>query len=152
MCPSGVHSVKLTSHTAVGITISASDIDVLVSGGSDGNNDLASSDVFDSLTSTWGGSVPAYTVARRELAGAELPFGQAIVAGGSLGNTRQSAADVYNAVPPTFVAAPPMGTARTGHTATSLRDANRKVIGVLVTGGVSTGGTSVNSAETYGMP
>ncbi len=40
---------KRHSHAAVGITISASDIDVLVSGGSDGNNDLATSDVFDSL-------------------------------------------------------------------------------------------------------
>jgi hypothetical protein len=78
----------------------------------------------------------------------ELPLGQAIVAGGRNGTTPQSAADRYAS---SFGSAQPMGTPRAGHTATSLRDSTGNIIGVLVTGGVSTAGTSVNTAETYGI-
>jgi hypothetical protein len=150
---------KRYSHAALEITIPTTpvDKDVLVTGGNDGNNDLATSDLysFDTATSTWKWTtvspytLPQNMVPKRELAVAELPFGQAIAAGGFNGTAVQSAADIY-APPMSF--APPMGVKRAGHTATTLRDSNRAIIGVLVTGGVSTGNVSVNSAETYGMP
>jgi len=151
---------KRHSHVAVEMTSPNGDRDILLAGGSNGATDLNTSDLYsyDVLPNTWTWSKPtAFTVGRREIAGAELPFAQALIAGGSVGTTPQSVADVFS---PPYASVQPMGTPwsaagpvpRTGHTATSLRDGSGKVIGVLVTGGVSTAGKSINSAETYGMP
>ena len=138
------------THAAVELVFGTNDTDVLVTGGANGSTDLASSDRYDGLAATWSsiGSIVPYTIARRELTVSELPLGQAIVAGGRNGTTPQSAADRYAS---SFGSAQPMGTPRAGHTATSLRDSTGNIIGVLVTGGVSTSGISVNTAETYGI-
>ena len=131
------------SHAAVALPNGT----VLLTGGANDTTDLATAEILDPAT---GNVSPAGTLGtgRRELTATGLPNGRAVVAGGQTGTTPKSASDLYQ--PPVAPGAP-MKAARTGHTATPLKDAAGNVVNVLIIGGASgSPAKSVSSAELYG--
>ncbi len=112
---------------------------VLVAGGSDGTNDLASVELFDPTTGTFRatgsmsgtrGGTPSATL---------LHDGKVLIAGGATGSV---SAEIYDPSSGTFSPTGAMKVDRGQHTATRLKDGR-----VLLAGGVS--GDYVASAEIY---
>jgi hypothetical protein len=155
-------------HAAVALVAVDGSRKVLVTGGTDGTNLLATSDVYDVATGTWDGtSAGTLTPARKALTVSALANGRALVAGGrgkaapASGKAPITAVDVYT---PPFASAMPMSVPRSWHAATPLLDAGGNVVGVLVTGGKTVGAAnaegdddddgapSTDGAEVYGRP
>ncbi|WP_268905789.1 Kelch repeat-containing protein [Citreicoccus inhibens] len=115
---------------------------VLVAGGSNGAQAVATAELYDPTTGLWTptGAMPgAHFVHCATL----LPSGQVLVTGGEDGTKPIGTAELYDLASGTWRSARPMSTARSGHTATVLKDGR-----VLVVGG-SSGTTSLASAELY---
>ncbi|MBJ6760462.1 hypothetical protein JGU66_06780 [Myxococcaceae bacterium JPH2] len=115
---------------------------VLVAGGSNGSQAVATAELYDPATGVWTptGTMPgAHFVHCATL----LPSGQVLVTGGEDGTKPIGTAELYDPVSGTWRAARPMSVARSGHTATLLKDGR-----VLVVGG-SSGSTALATAELY---
>lgn len=137
------------------VAVLLTDGKVLITGGSDANgNAISSAELYDPTVSTFS-SAGSMNSARFDFAAAELSSGLVLVTGGasfSGGNfTPTDAAEYY--VPPEIAGnttgswnpLPGMGTARYGHTATTLSDGNT----VLVAGGNGAFGGFLSSTETW---
>ncbi len=118
---------------------------VLVAGGVDGSNALASAELYDPATGTWTATSPM-TTTRSSHTATLLANGQVLVAGGTedAHNVILASAELYDPATGTWTATSPMTTARTHHTATLLVDGQ-----VLVAGGENPSIGSLASAEVY---
>jgi hypothetical protein len=101
------------------------------------------------LPGTWtvAAQTPVLSAQRKEFTLTTLLDGRALAAGGQNIAGRLNSAELYSlatGAAGVFAAAPPMLTARSGHTATRLVDGR-----VLVVGGVGTAGSSITAAEYY---
>ena len=128
------------------------DGNVLVAGGNaGGNNILYSSELFYPANGWWGYTYNNMATARDTHTATLLPNGQVLVAGGESnnpgGNGPTANAELYDPAGKSWQSAPPMNTARSGHTATLLPNGQ-----VLVAGGVAPSGNGSNataSSEIY---
>ena len=132
-------------HTA---TLLSSGNVLVVGGTSNGTTALATAELYNRTTGTWG-ATNSMTGARTLHSATLLPTssngttsGAVLIAGGLNGTTSQSTAQLYSTVG-TWSAAGNLNAARHGHTATLLVDGR-----VLVTGGLN-GTTTLNTAALY---
>jgi hypothetical protein len=109
---------------------------VLITGGTDGTNSLATSELFDAVTATFA-ATGSLATARQQATATLLGDGKVLVAGGFDANGQVLAsAELYDPSTKTFSPASSMATARGEHTATLLKNGK-----VLFAGGVA-GGTA----------
>ena len=148
--PSATGIAGRYAHAAVALGPTGSK--VLIAGGTNGSSDLASAELYDSVTGTWAvsGTLGVLSPARSDLTLSELPNGRALAVGGSFNGMAKKDADAYT---PPIAAMADMWTPRAGHTATPLRDAAGNITGILVTGGADDDADeddALDSAEIYG--
>ena len=108
---------------------------VLVAGGTDGTNSLATAQLYDPTTGTWS-ATGSCTTGRDYHAATLLLDGMVLVAGGYDGTNFLGSAELYSTASGTWSATGGIGSARGYHTLTSLVNGN-----VLVAGGYN--GTSL---------
>ena len=131
------------SHTAT-LLPNGMDRKVLVAGGNDGSNLLATAELYNPATGTWTPTGPMHTA--RQFQAAVLlpsPSGKVLVAGGNGLNGFLASAELYNPATGTWSATGSMHAVRAFHTATVLESAK-----VLVAGGAD-GGLVLASAELF---
>ena len=117
---------------------------VLVTGGSNASNALASAELYDPATSTWMPTA-SMTVARSAHTATLLPSGKVLVAGGSTSiENVYSSAELYDPKTATWTPTGSMNYTRNGHIATLLSNGL-----VLVTGGLDENYVTRKSAELY---
>ncbi len=114
------------------------DGNVLVTGGSNGTDPLASAQLYEPGTGSWAATGRMFE-ARADHTATLLPDGNVLVTGGSNGTERLASAQLYDPNTGSWTATSRMVEARTDHTATLLLDGR-----VLVAGGFG-----VSSAELY---
>jgi len=140
-------------HSHAAVTLWPDGTKVLVAGGANGNTDLATADVYNTVTGTWSTTgTGVLSLARRDLTLSELPNGRALAAGGSKAGYAEQESDVFG---PPFASMASMKVPRAGHTATPLEDAAGNITGILVTGGANDDADAddaLDSAEIYGTP
>ncbi|HEX3688751.1 MAG TPA: kelch repeat-containing protein [Solirubrobacteraceae bacterium] len=118
--------------------------DVLAAGGHDnGNNPLASADVYEPHTHQWTPTSNAMSVAHDSAGIAPLPNGRALVAGGVDGSgLSTNAADLYDAATNSFTAAPPMTDRRASFAMAPLANGD-----VVAAGGINIKSTTVSDFD-----
>jgi hypothetical protein len=119
---------------------------VLVAGGYNGSNALATAELYDPTTGTLT-PTGSMNTARLDFTATLLNNGTVLVTGGlssGSGNTGLLSAELYDPTTGTFTLTGSMNTARLQHTATLLNNGK-----VLVAGGVTTLGSFTASAELY---
>lgn len=115
---------------------------VLFAGGLNGNNPLASAELYDPATNTWT-SAGLMAQPRSYHTAALLPNGKVLAAGG-IGGSVLNSAEIYDPATNGWSSATAMSNQRYGHRATLL--GNNKV---LVTGGVISGAGGTTLCEIY---
>ncbi|PKO16158.1 MAG: hypothetical protein CVU39_09020 [Chloroflexi bacterium HGW-Chloroflexi-10] len=118
---------------------------LLIVGGYDLNNILATARIFnDPTTTVWSAVAPLNTVRARHTA-TPLLNGKVLVAGGwTTANVYLAAAEIYDPQNNVWTNAGSLNTVRRYHTATLLTDGR-----VLVTGGLTTGDVPLSAVEIY---
>lgn len=132
--PTGYMSVARSWHTATLLPGGT----VLVVGGSNGVDSLASTELYDPSTRSWA-MTGLLAGARGDHTATLLPDGKVLVAGGAAANAYVASAELYDPATGSWTATGSMSDARADHTATLLLDGK-----VLVAGGFET-----TSAELY---
>src|SRR5947209_16145822 len=117
---------------------------VLLVGGTDGVEPLASLEIYDPTTRTFSPAPSALAVARQDHTAALLPDGRVLVAGGSDSSGALDSAGVDDPTAGTVSPAGPLNVPRTLASAALLLDGT-----VLVAGGQTTTGEDLDSAEIY---
>ena len=125
-------------HTA---TLLLNDI-VLVAGGGNGTDTLASTELYDPATGNWS-STGSLNIARSDHTATLLLNGMVLVAGGTNGTDILASAELYDPATGIWTGTGSLNTARLGHTATLLPNGM-----VLVAGGSNSSGM-LASAELY---
>ncbi len=117
---------------------------VLVAGGNDGSNALASAELYDPASGTWA-ATGSLSSGRSSHSATLLPNGKMLVAGGAGNMVYLTSAELYDPTSGTWTATGSLANARAAHTATLLPNGK-----VLVAGGYN-GSTSnsLASAELY---
>jgi len=137
---------KLNTKRANHTTTVLDNGDVLVCGGTDGTQTLASCELHNSGDNTWV-IVSTMSEARSYHTATLLTNGTVLIAGGVHGDVNESmamdSAEIYYPQTKTFVPTSNMKFQRAGHTQTLLPDGN-----VLITGGISSGNYS-KTAEIF---
>jgi hypothetical protein len=137
---------KLNTKRANHTTTVLNNGDVLVCGGTDGTQTLASCELYNSGDNTWV-IVSTMSEARSYHTATLLTNGTVLIAGGVHGDVDESmamdSAEIYYPQTKTFVPTSNMKFQRAGHTQTLLPDGN-----VLITGGISSGNYS-KTAEIF---
>jgi hypothetical protein len=116
---------------------------VLVAGGSNGIDVLASAELYDPRTGSWS-ATGSVSTPRSGHTATLLLDGKVLVVGGSDGTDEQASAELYDPRTGSWSATGSMITGREQHTATLLPDGE-----VLVAGGIDQAGSPVASAELY---
>lgn len=123
---------------------------MLVAGGYAGTAALASSEIYDPVAGTWTATTGNLGTARSRHTATLLNdgTGRVLVAGGwdgvSANSSALTSAELYDPVAKTWLSVGSLGDGRYQHTATLLPDGK-----VLVAGGVSSGTTTLSSAEVF---
>jgi hypothetical protein len=116
---------------------------VLLAGGNDGTNDLASTEIYDPDAGTITASAASLATARSGHTALLLPNNNSVlIAGGTSAGTDLASTELYQSWNHTFLPNAPMSTARTG-----------AVSSAVATDGVAllTGGSNQSSTELYGF-
>ena len=138
LTPTRNMSVRRAAHTATLLP----DGKVLVAGGFENGNHLASTEIFDPASQTFKASANL-SVARAGHSATLLPNGNILIAGGYNGSYLATA-ELYDPASNSFIPVRAMTAARSGHVATLLQNGK-----VLLAGGVGIGWTFLASAEIY---
>jgi len=136
--PAGSMATPRSEHTATLLNTHK----VLVAGGTDGTNTLASAELYDPVGGGFGPTA-GMSVARKQHAATLLGSQKVLVTGGTDGTNASATAELYDATSATFSSAGAMTGPRQSHQATILNDGR-----VLITGGFD-GAAVVASAELY---
>jgi len=126
------------------------DGNVLIAGGFDGSNVLATAELYDPSSNTFTATAGDMTAQRIGDTATLLTTGNVLLAGGQPGSQSvgsflpQSSAELYNAVTGKFSSTGAMTSAREGFTATMLVNGE-----VLMAGGVNASGSPIKTAELY---
>ena len=120
---------------------------VLLAGGFDGNVYQRRADLFDPVSTNRFSATGTFGLGRAGAEAVLMGDGQVLIAGGQDGTTFHTQSEVYHPADPPyetagFEAGIPLQIARLAHTTTRLPDGR-----VLVTGGESSAGTPLSSAE-----
>jgi N-acetylneuraminic acid mutarotase len=133
---------NLTTRRAAHTATLLPDGKVLVAGGFENGNTLATTEVFDPATQAFKPS-HQMSVARSGHTATLLSNGKVLIAGGYNGNYLATA-ELYDPATNSFTPTNTMTTARSGHVATLLQNGK-----VLLVGGVGVGWTFLANAEIY---
>ena len=121
---------------------------ILLAGGTDGQNVLASAEVFDPATGNFTLTVSSMAAARERHSASLLPNGRVLLAGGSTSSSGvtgpTNSAELYFPNPGAFRPAAVMISSHSQHVAVSLPNGN-----VFVAGGYNGLNTVTNTAEVY---
>jgi hypothetical protein len=146
-CGTGNSGVARTNPTATLLQNGS----VLVAGGANdnGNAATAQAEIYNPANGAFTTTAAHLIDSRTNHTATLLNDGTVLIVGGQNGLTFQDSAEIYDPTPPgTFTALTgpthTLNTARSGHTATLLADGS-----VLIAGGVTTGSTTLASAELY---
>ena len=115
----------MTSPRSSAVASPLPDGKVLIAGGYNGSNYLATAEIFDPATNTFSAAgVGSMSTPRFDSAAAPLPDGRVLVAGGFNGTTDLASAEVFDPKTKTFSSTGigPLSTARTGAAAAALKD------------------------------
>ena len=116
---------------------------ILVAGGVNGTNRLASAELYDSQANSWSGT-GALIVGRSLHTATVLSSGQVLVIAGFNGTDALNSAELFDPSPATWSSAGTLNSARQFHAATLLQNGS-----VLVTGGINT--INLSSVELYSL-
>ena len=116
---------------------------VVVIGGYDGSNDLASAELFDPTAKTFSATGSLATT-RHSHTATLLQDGRVLIAGGLSAGTAIAGAEIYDPNTGTFTATGNLNTARASHTATLLNNGK-----VLITGGLDATGVPSATVEVF---
>ena len=136
------------NHTATLITTGTNAGDVLIAGGLDAAGTVQQSAELYSPSSGKFTATGSMTHARYLHTATQLSTGNILITGGEDGTGVLASAEVYNPTTATFTAVGSMTTARALHTAVLVTSGPKKGY-VLIAGGISSGGSTLSTAELF---
>src|SRR5262249_12349374 len=123
---------------------------VLVAGGINGSSSVATAQLYDATTGSWG-PAPSMSPARHQASATLLASGKVLFAGGIQNSTVLKSAALYN--PQTGIGAwsavADMAVARTSHTAVRLATSNTTLNNKVLVAGGSSGSASLTSVQLF---